>query len=514
MASTIVTCFLRRNFIIKTFALNNKTVLKSFPRGFTFDKKVNLVLSRNINYPVVCNETWKRFYAIQAAEGKNSDFCIDNKVTIIGKDVPAPITDIEKSEFPDYVKEYLKSQGFSEPTIIQAQGWPVALSGQNFVGIAQTGTGKTLAYLIPALIHLKTTVGRKGRGPRVLILAPTRELARQIEEVAKDFEKKMSVRCLCIYGGVSRTPQAEKLQAGVDILIATPGRLNDFIDSRITNLSRCSYVVLDEADRMLDMGFEPQIRKALEGVPYERQILMFSATWPKEVQHLAEDYLREYVQVNVGSTELSANHNIQQHIYVCDQTEKMEKFKSIMHDVCGSSAGKILVFTNTKRFVDTLTLTLKRNGWRADGIHGDKSQLQRDNVINRFKQGRSNILVATDVAARGLDVDGVTHVINYDFPNTSEDYIHRIGRTGRQQNKGESHTLLTEDDGRQAKSLIEVLKEAKQEIPQELLELARSYNQDKMLERQTKQKFHSNNKYNKRSWNPNQRFNRFRDNRY
>lgn len=277
------------------------------------------------NHPFLKGHGYCRFYSLKAEQHNNVDYLNEHNITIIGNDIPNPIREIESSDFPDYIKKFLKHEGFTSPTVIQSQAWPIAMSGQNFVGIAQTGTGKTLAYLIPAAIQLKEKLGRKGRGPRALILAPTRELARQIEAVAKDFEKIMNLRCLCIYGGVSRNRQAEQLQAGVDILIATPGRLNDFLDSKVTNLSRCSYVVLDEADRMLDMGFEPQIRQALEGVPAERQILMFSATWPKEVQHLAKDYLGEYVQVNVGSTDLSANHNIEQHIYVCEQDEKLDK---------------------------------------------------------------------------------------------------------------------------------------------------------------------------------------------
>lgn len=246
-------------------------------------------------------------------------------MTIIGEDIPNPYIDIENCNFPAYIKEFLRSQGFDKPTVIQSQAWPIAMSGQNFVGIAQTGTGKTLAYLLPAVIHLKETKAQRGRGPVALVLAPTRELARQIEQVAKQFERKFDIRCACIYGGAAKGPQANMLQSGVDIVIATPGRLNDFLVSKITNLSRCTYVVLDEADRMLDMGFEPQIRQALEGVPLERQILMFSATWPVEVQELAKDYLGEFVQVNVGSTELTANHNIQQKIHICDHDEKLSK---------------------------------------------------------------------------------------------------------------------------------------------------------------------------------------------
>lgn len=275
---------------------------------------------RLLHVRALCSQ---RFYSVKPAQNVLDHN--DHSVTVIGEDIPSPFTDIEKSQFPDYIKNFLNDQRFSKPTVIQSHSWPIALSGQNFVGIAQTGTGKTLAYLLPAIVHLKEQQARKGRGPRVLILAPTRELARQIEQVAKDFQRMFQVRCVCVYGGANRARQATQLEAGVDIVIATPGRLNDFIVSKTTTLHRCTYVVLDEADRMLDMGFEPQIRQVLEEVPYEKQMLMFSATWPKEVQHLAKDYLKEFVQVNVGSTELCANHNIKQHLQFCDQEEKMDK---------------------------------------------------------------------------------------------------------------------------------------------------------------------------------------------
>lgn len=508
MALNVLKSFIQRNDFVKSALKDVKRAsqIKAYSHVTSFGKgaKANGIFLRQ-NVPVSQFPSFlvrNQFYSTQTAEEIQRQYCNENNITIIGDDVPNAVTDIDSSDFPDYIKDFLKQQGITKPTLIQAQSWPTAISGKNFVGIAQTGTGKTLAYLLPAVIKIKENKGRKGRGPRVLVLAPTRELARQIEVVAKEFQKLLNIRCLCIYGGVSRRPQADELKAGVDILIATPGRLNDFITSKVTTLSRCTYVVLDEADRMLDMGFEPQIREALEEVPYDRQILMFSATWPKEVQHLAKDYLGEFVQVNVGSTELSANHNIQQHIHVCEQEEKMEKFKSLMHDVSGQGFGKILVFTNTKKFVDSLTLMLRRNGWPAVGIHGDKTQSQRDIIIDKFRSGKANILVATDVAARGLDVDGVTHVINYDFPNTSEDYIHRIGRTGRLQNTGIAHTILTSENARQAKSLIAVLKEANQEVPEELHQLARENIKDKQ-----QQSRYTPNKYN---YNSNRRWNNFR----
>ncbi|XP_063363741.1 uncharacterized protein LOC134652478 [Cydia amplana] len=504
MASKIITRLLKRRGLANLLYSNSAPISNDAVFLNTYRHRTFALLCPALQRHSLFGENATRHYSINTEQKGIDDYRNEHNITVYGEDVPSPFIDIEASEFPEYIKTFLSKQGFTKPTIIQSQAWPVALSGQNFVGIAQTGTGKTLAFLLPAVVHIKEKTARKGRGPIALVLAPTRELAKQIEVVAKDFQKLLNIRCVCIYGGASRSVQAEQLEAGVDIVIATPGRLNDFLVSRTTNLSRCTYVVLDEADRMLDMGFEPQIRQALEGVPLERQILMFSATWPKEVQHLAKDYLGEFVQVNVGSTELSANHNIKQIVHVCDQDSKMDKFKEIMHQISGEGIGKILVFTNTKRSVDHLTLQLKRNGWPAVGTHGDKTQLQRDTIIRRFKTGNTNILVATDVAARGLDVDGITHVINYDFPQTSEDYIHRIGRTGRYDKKGEAHTLFTEEDARLAKSLIAVLKEANQEPPQELDELAHSFSQSKVKEQD---------RYSQRnSYSPNKRFNKFRTN--
>jgi len=217
-------------------------------------------------------------------------------------------------------------QGFSEPTSIQAQGWPIALSGRDMVGIASTGSGKTLSYILPAIVHINSQpkLSRKD-GPIALVLAPTRELAQQIQQVADDFGHSSGIRNTCLYGGAPKGAQARDLDGGVEIVIATPGRLLDFLESGKTNLKRCTYLVLDEADRMLDMGFEPQIRKIIEQIRPDRQTLMWSATWPKEVKNLAEDFLKDYAQINVGSLQLSANHNILQIIDVCQDYEKENK---------------------------------------------------------------------------------------------------------------------------------------------------------------------------------------------
>lgn len=219
-----------------------------------------------------------------------------------------------------------RRQGFTEPTSIQAQGWPIALSGRDMVGIASTGSGKTLSYILPAIVHInsQSKLGRKD-GPIALVLAPTRELAQQIQQVADDFGHSSGIRNTCLYGGAPKGAQARDLDGGVEIVIATPGRLLDFLESGRTNLKRCTYLVLDEADRMLDMGFEPQIRKIIEQIRPDRQTLMWSATWPKEVKNLAEDFLKDYAQINVGSLQLAANHNILQIIDVCQDYEKENK---------------------------------------------------------------------------------------------------------------------------------------------------------------------------------------------
>ncbi|XP_014242967.1 ATP-dependent RNA helicase dbp2-like isoform X2 [Cimex lectularius] len=394
-------------------------------------------------------------------------------ITIKGDRVPPPIMFFEEVNFPDFVTNEIKKQGYDHPTPIQAQGWPIALSGRDMVGIAQTGSGKTLAYTLPAIVHINNQPRLRPRdGPIALILAPTRELAQQIQQVATDFGSSTDVRNTCIFGGAPKGSQARDLERGVEIVIATPGRLIDFLEKNTTNLRRCTYLVLDEADRMLDMGFEPQIRKIIEQIRPDRQVLMWSATWPKEVRNLAEEFLHNYIQLNIGSLELAANHNIQQIVEICDEYEKPGKLCELLTDLSREPENKTIIFAETKRSVDDITRTINRQGWRASGIHGDKSQQDRDMVLQDFRTGRVNILVATDVAARGLDVEDVKFVVNYDYPSSSEDYVHRIGRTGRSKKTGTSYTFFTTGNARQAKDLISVLQEAKQDMNPRLLELA------------------------------------------
>ncbi|KAH6943659.1 hypothetical protein HPB50_025051 [Hyalomma asiaticum] len=366
-----------------------------------------------------------------------------NEITVKGREVPKPILHFEEGNFPDYILKAIQAQNYTTPTCIQAQGWPIALSGKDFVGIAQTGSGKTLGYILPAIVHINhQPYLQRGDGPIALVLAPTRELAQQIQQVASDFGKYSRVRSTCVFGGAPKGPQLRDLERGSEICIATPGRLIDFLEAGKVNLRRCTYLVLDEADRMLDMGFEPQIRKIVEQIRPDCQTLMWSATWPKEVRSLAEDFLKDYVQINIGALQLCANHRILQIIDVCQETEKEDKLMKLHQEILNEKENKTIVFAETKRKVDDLTRKMRRYGWPAICIHGDKTQQERDWVLNEFRSGRAPILVATDVAARGLDVDDVRFVINFDYPNCSEDYIHRIGRTARSNKTGTCLHLL------------------------------------------------------------------------
>lgn len=402
------------------------------------------------------------------------EFRTRNEITIHrGSNVPSPIIHFEEGGFPEYVMQEVKKQGFQKPTAIQSQGWPIALSGHDLVGIAMTGSGKTLSYLLPAIIHINNQpLLESGDGPIALVLAPTRELATQIQAVASEFGQSSKISTTAVYGGAPKGPQIRELEKGSEMVIATPGRLIDLLEAQKTNLRRCTYLALDEADRMLDMGFEPQLRKIIDQIRPDRQVLMWSATWPKEVQRLAEDFLKEYIHINIGAQELHANHDILQIVDVCEEYEKEEKLARLLEEIGSEAKSKILVFVETKRKADELTRLMRRDGYPAMCIHGDKEQKEREWVLGEFREGNTYILVATDVAARGLDVDDVKFVINYDYPSNSEDYIHRIGRTGRKGNTGTAYTLFSPKNGAKAKDLVDVLTEAKQTVNPKLNELS------------------------------------------
>ncbi|XP_057540236.1 ATP-dependent RNA helicase-like protein DB10 [Amaranthus tricolor] len=393
-----------------------------------------------------------------------------HEISVSGSSVPSPFTTFEATGFPSEILKEAQQAGFSAPTPIQAQSWPIAMQGRDIVAIAKTGSGKTLGYLLPGFMHLKRCQNNSRMGPTVLVLSPTRELATQIQDEAVKFGRSSRISCTCLYGGAPKGPQLKELDRGADIVVATPGRLNDILESRRVSLNQVSYLVLDEADRMLDMGFEPQIRKIVTEVPTRRQTLMYTATWPKEVRKIAADLLSNPVQVNIGNSDiLVANKSITQHVEVLPYNEKQRRLEQILRSQ--EPGSRIIIFCATKKMCDQLARNLSRP-YGATAIHGDKSQGERDHVLNQFRTGKSPVLVATDVAARGLDVKDVRVVVNYDFPTGIEDYVHRIGRTGRAGATGEAYTFLNDQDSKHASDLVKILEGANQKIPQEVRDMA------------------------------------------
>ena len=289
-----------------------------------------------------------------------------HQITVNGTFIPKPVETFDEAGFPPYVISEVKAQGFAKPTAIQSQGWPMALSGRDVVGIAETGSGKTLTYCLPAIVHINAQpLLGPGDGPIVLVLAPTRELAVQIQQEMSKFGKSSRIRNTCVYGGVPKGPQIRDLARGVEVCIATPGRLIDMLEAGKTNLRRVTYLVLDEADRMLDMGFEPQIRKIIGQIRPDRQTCMWSATWPKDVRQLAADYQKDWIQVNIGSMDLSANKNITQIVEVVSDSEKRDLMIKHLEKVMEDKKHKILIFTGTKRVADEITRFLRQDGWPA-----------------------------------------------------------------------------------------------------------------------------------------------------
>uniref|UniRef100_A0A1B0CBR2 RNA helicase n=1 Tax=Lutzomyia longipalpis TaxID=7200 RepID=A0A1B0CBR2_LUTLO len=387
-------------------------------------------------------------------------------------DIPKPIFKFEHcfSAYPDIMEE-IKKQGFEKPSPIQCQAWPILMSGEDLIGIAQTGSGKTLAFLLPGMIHTELQpIPRSERGgPNVLVMAPTRELALQIrDEVAKYHFRGM--KSVCVYGGGSTKEQIQTVERGVEIVIATPGRLNDLVARGTIDVSSITYLVLDEADRMLDMGFEPQIRKILLDVRPDRQTIMTSATWPPGVRRLAQSYMNNPIQVYVGTLDLAAVHSVSQNVEIVDENEKYDRIQQFVQDMAPKD--KAIIFCGKKARADELASELCMVGYNCQVIHGDREQADREKAVQDIKSGYVRILVATDVASRGLDIEDITHVVNYDFPKNMEEYVHRVGRTGRAGRTGTSLSLLTRKDWGSAAELIKILEEADQDVPDELRSMA------------------------------------------
>ena len=322
----------------------------------------------------------------------------------------------------------LNAENYEQPTPIQAQAIPHLLAGKDLLGIAQTGTGKTAAFGLPLLQHLAAHPERAvSRGARALILAPTRELAIQIEQALRVYGRYTRLRHTVIYGGVGQNPQVNALRRGVDILVATPGRLLDLMNQRHLRLDGVGHFVLDEADRMLDMGFIHDVRKIVAALPRQRQTLLFSATMPQAISGLAGDILRDPVRVAVAPVATPAE-RIEQSVFFVGAGDKRDLLTRILQD---TAIDRTIVFTRTKHRANRVAEQLAKTGIAAEAIHGNKSQTARQRALDSFRNGRVRVLVATDIAARGIDVDGISHVINYELPNVPEDYVHRIGRTAR-----------------------------------------------------------------------------------
>ncbi|KAK1444321.1 ATP-dependent RNA helicase DBP3 [Babesia gibsoni] len=413
--------------------------------------------------------------------GEEIEEILDKHRIIIDGDtpLPKPVNSFDEAVFNDPIQRIIKQMGLVEPTPIQKVGWTSCLTGRDVVGVSQTGSGKTLAFLLPGLLHLLAQPPvTPGMGPVILVLAPTRELCQQTYNEASRFMRVMNLRGAILYGGVPKTHQQQQMSGGVDIMVATPGRLLDCLASGIVRLDRVSYFVLDEADRMLDMGFEPQIRMISSQVRPDRQTLLFSATWPASIRRLASEFCKNNcIYIQVGEKDLTANANITQTVEIMRSDET---FPYLCNFLAGDGYNKkVLIFVESRAGADSLVRDLGRRGIDAISIHGNKTQNQRDNTIRQFRDGTVKIMVATDVASRGLDISDIDYVINMDVPRTIEDYIHRIGRTARGSKTGNALLIFVNDypDQRKAKfaqKLIEVLNGVKQPVPPKLQQLAYS----------------------------------------
>ncbi|KAK2462235.1 hypothetical protein APHAL10511_005731 [Amanita phalloides] len=418
--------------------------------------------------------------------GINFDKYDDIPVEATGAGVPEPVLSFANSPLDPVLLENIGYAMYSTPTPVQKYSIPIVANGRDLMACAQTGSGKTAGFLFPILSASFTegprpppeqgqaSYGRTRKGyPTALILAPTRELVSQIHDEARKFAYRSWVRPAVVYGGADIGQQSRQIERGCDLLSATPGRLVDLIERGRISLANIKYLVLDEADRMLDMGFEPQIRRIVQGEDMpgiqDRQTLMFSATFPRDIQMLARDFLKDYVFLSVGRVG-STSENITQKIEYVEDNDK----RSALLDILSSQAemGLTLVFVETKRMADMLSDFLMNHQLPATSIHGDRTQRERETALHTFRTGRTPILVATAVAARGLDIPNVTHVINYDLPSDIDDYVHRIGRTGRAGNTGVSTAFFNRGNKNIVKDLVELLREANQETPSWLESLA------------------------------------------
>ncbi|KAK8562040.1 hypothetical protein V6N12_049093 [Hibiscus sabdariffa] len=414
----------------------------------------------------------------QENTGINFDAYEDIPVETSGENVPPPVNTFAEIDLGELLNQNIRRCKYVKPTPIQRHAIPIALAGRDLMACAQTGSGKTAAFCFPIISSImreqyvqRPRVARTVY-PLALILSPTRELSCQIHDEAKKFSYQTGVKVVVAYGGAPINQQLRELERGVDILVATPGRLVDLLERARLSLQMIRYLALDEADRMLDMGFEPQIRKIVEQMDLPnrgvRQTMLFSATFPREIQRLASDFLSNYIFLAVGRVGSSTDLIVQRVEFVLE-SDKRSHLMDLLHAQRENGAhGKqalTLVFVETKKGADSLENWLCINGFPATTIHGDRTQQERELALRSFKTGKTPILVATDVAARGLDIPHVAHVVNFDLPNDIDDYVHRIGRTGRAGKSGLATAFFNEGSLSLARPLAEIMQEANQEVP-------------------------------------------------
>uniref|UniRef100_A0AAY4B3N3 Probable ATP-dependent RNA helicase DDX46 n=1 Tax=Denticeps clupeoides TaxID=299321 RepID=A0AAY4B3N3_9TELE len=390
-------------------------------------------------------------------------------ITVKGKGCPKPIKTWVQCGTSMKVLNALKKHSYEKPTPIQTQAIPAIMSGRDLIGIAKTGSGKTIAFLLPMFRHiLDQRPLEEGEGPIAVIMTPTRELALQITKECKKFSKSLSLRVVCVYGGTGISEQIAELKRGAEIIVCTPGRMIDMLGAnsgRVTNLRRVTYVVLDEADRMFDMGFEPQVMRIVDNIRPDRQTVMFSATFPRAMEALARRILAKPIEVQVGGRSVVCS-DVEQHVIVIEEDKKFLKLLEILGHY--QEKGSVIIFVDKQEHADALLKDLMKASYPCMSLHGGIDQYDRDSIINDFKNGACRLMVATSVAARGLDVKQLILVVNYNCPNHYEDYVHRAGRTGRAGNKGYAYTFITEEQVRYAGDIIKALELSGSIVPPDL----------------------------------------------
>ncbi|KAH7936253.1 probable ATP-dependent RNA helicase DDX5 [Rhipicephalus sanguineus] len=398
-----------------------------------------------------------------------------NGVWVRGRDVPKPILALEESNFPEFIVKGIEARNdYTSPMPIEANCWPIALSCRNFLGVAETGSHKMVAYVLPAVIHVSRQPPRqRHEGPIAVLLAPTRELAKEIHKMASELGKYAAVRSVCAANGERKKSKYLELQGGCHILVATPGCLMEFLEEGKVNLHQCTYLVFDEVDRMLTMGYEPHVLKIVELCRPDHQTIMWATSWHKNLKPLVEDMLDDYIEIRCVTTPLPVENSLEMTVDVCLEEDKEAKLAELLDDVLKEKADRAMVFADTTRKVEKIALKLRTRAWPAIGLHGKMKKKERGWALSMFSGGGESVLVTTDMAVQDLVLPDVRLVVNYDCPDCSKVYAHRSRHALRSDQPSTVHTFLLPTENCQAKTLIEILQDARQPVSHELFELAK-----------------------------------------